>query len=78
MVYDDQTYTKGKNLKGHICKGFKQFQKEDTKEYGTCSPFINDKGLIEGCDNANGTKLKFCPFCGKKLNDASNNEGAGK
>ena len=67
MTYENQTYQTAKSLKGHTCKGFEEFQLDQEKEYGTCSPFINDKGLIEGCDNANDVKLKFCPFCGKCL-----------
>lgn len=67
MTYNNQTYTKAKDLSGHTCEGFQEFQSNGEQEYGTCTPFINNKGLIEGCDNTNDIPLKFCPFCGEKL-----------
>lgn len=66
MSYEHQTYTEAEYLGGHNCSGFNNFQKHSKEN--TCCPFINDKGLIEGCDNANGIPLLFCPFCGKDLN----------
>ncbi len=69
MSYNDQTYTEAKDIFGHKCQGFDNFQKHSKKN--TCCPFINNKGLIEGCDNANGVSLNFCPFCGKDVRNSS-------
>ena len=65
MSYENQCYHPAEDLNGHSCKGFKEFQKYGKEE--TCSPFINKKCLIEGCDNANDIAIKFCPFCGEEI-----------
>ena len=65
MSYDNQFYESVKEVFGHTCEGLKEFQDYGREE--TCSPFINKKGMVEGCDNTNDIPIKFCPFCGIEL-----------
>lgn len=49
---------------GHICSGMKAHQDYSTS---MCIPVINKEGHIIGCDDTNTVAIKFCPFCGTKL-----------
>lgn len=49
---------------GHLCKGLKKHL--EFAYYG-CIPAINENGTIGGCDDTNLIQIKFCPFCGVKL-----------
>lgn len=50
---------------GHLCDGMKEHQNYATF---SCIPIITKEGNIEGCDDTNYIKIKYCPYCGEKLN----------
>lgn len=56
-----------KTIRGHTCHGVKRhFQFVEGGGKG-CVPRFNEMGSIDACDDKHPQKIKFCPFCGVKL-----------
>ena len=53
------------NVFGHTCRGLKNHWAYQTSG---CIPAFREDGTISGCDDSNVIAIKFCPYCGKKLN----------
>jgi rRNA maturation endonuclease Nob1 len=52
------------SVRGHICEGLKKFQDYSTYD---CIPDFTEDGFTRGCDAINYIPIKYCPFCGEKL-----------
>jgi hypothetical protein len=48
---------------GHMCDGLEEWVNEDK----SCVLGISENGHIYSCDADSNIPIKFCPFCGIKL-----------